>query len=128
MSLESRANQFVPMDALRGFSVAVLTKQRERQLVSRIILSDDTLELLDRQIHQLQVGDLVTVTHFSLAKVIGDLEIGTYVTETGMVEEIDMENGALVLPHAYVSFSDIYQLESGAAKREYEDEPYVGDE
>lgn len=47
MDIGNRAKQFIPMDALRGFSVAVLTKQREKQLGSRIILSEDEMELLD---------------------------------------------------------------------------------
>lgn len=122
MSLENRANQFMPMDALRGFSVAVLAAQRERQLVGRITLSEDALELLDRKIHQLEVGESVTVTHFRLEKIIGDLEIGSYATDAGPVVDIDMENGALGIPNACISFADIYQLERGA------DELYDGTE
>lgn len=124
MDIGNRAKQFIPMDALRGFSVAVLTKQREKQLVARINLSEDETELLNWQLHQIQSGDTVTVTYFQLEKIIGDLEIGTYVTETAQVEEVDIDGGALVLARAYVPFSDLYIIESEIFDRVYEDESY----
>ena len=125
MDIGNRAKQFIPMDALRGFSVAVLTKQREKQLVTRINLSEDEMGLLDWQLHQIQSGDTVTVTYFQLEKIIGDLEIGTYVTETAQVEEVDMDGGALVLTRAYVPFLDLYIIESEIFDRIYEDENYA---
>ena len=109
----------------KQFSVAVLTKQREKQLVARIHLSEDEMDLLDWQLHQIQAGDTVTVTYFQLEKMIGDLEIGAYVTETVQVEEVDMEGGALVLAQAYVPFSDLYIIESKIFDRAYEDESYA---
>ena len=125
MDIGNRAKQFIPMDALRGFSVAVLTKQREKQLVARINLSEDKMELLNWQLYQIQSGDTVTVTYFQLEKIIGDLEIGAYVTETSQVEEVDMDGGALVLSRAYVPFSDLYIIESEIFDRVYEDENYA---
>ena len=81
--------------------------------------------LLDWQLHQIQSGDTVTVTYFQLEKIIGDLEIGTYVTETAQVEEVDMDGGALVLTRAYVPFLDLYIIESEIFDRIYEDESYA---
>lgn len=124
MTLGNRANQFVPMDALRGFSVAVLTKQREKQLVPRIILSENALDLLDWQFHQIRPGDTVTVTYFHLEKLIGNLEVGTYAAETAQVEEVDIENKILALSHVYVPFSDVYSIESETFDQVYEDESY----
>lgn len=126
MDLGNRANQFVPMDALRGFSVAVLTKQREKQLVTRVHLSEDAQEILDRKLRLLHAGDTVTVTHFRLEKVIGGLEIGTYLTDTAPVEEIDIENRALVLADSYVPFMDIHVIESEIFDKIYEDGSYAG--
>lgn len=125
MDIGNRAKQFMPMDALRGFSVAVLTKQREKQLTARINLSEDAIEMLDWQLHQIKPGDTVTITYFQMEKIIGDLEIGTYVTETAQVEEIDMTGEALVLSHAYVPLADIYTIESKTFDQTYEDEPYA---
>lgn len=124
MTLGNRANQFVPMDALRGFSVAVLTKQREKQLVPRITLSENALDLLDWQFHQIRPGDTVTVTYFHLEKFIGNLEVGTYATETAQVEEVDIENKILALSHAYIPFSDVYTIESETFDQVYEDAGY----
>ena len=69
-------------------------------------------DVLERKLNQLAVGDSVTVTYFSLQKRIGDYEVGSYLTETACVEEIDLLNQALVLPHAFVPFTDIYDLQS----------------
>ena len=126
MALGNRANQFVPMDALRGFSVAVLTKQREKQLTTRITFSEDALEQLDWQLHRIQLGDTVTVTYFLQERAIGDLEIGTYVMETSSVEEVDLENHALILSDAYVPLSDLYIIESKIFDQAYEDNAYDG--
>ena len=122
----NRANQFAPMDALRGFSVAVLTKQREKQLTTRITFSEDALEQLDWQLHRIQLGDTVTVTYFLQERAIGDLEIGTYVMETSSVEEVDLENHALILSDAYVPLSDLYIIESKIFDQAYEDNAYDG--
>lgn len=121
MDIGNRAKQFMPMDALRGFSVAVLTKQREKQLTTRITLSEDAIELLDWQLRQLQAGDIVTVTYFRLEKVMGNLEVGGYVTDTAPVEEIDPDSRALVLSNAYVMFADIYTIESEVFDQAQED-------
>ena len=125
MDIGNRAKQFVPMDALRGFSAAVLTKQREKQLTTRIGLSEDAIELLDWQLHQVNPGDTVAVTYFHPERVIGNFEVGTYITETDQVEEIDLMGRALVLSHAYVPFADIYTIESKTFDQTYEDGAYA---
>ena len=40
MPVENRAKSFMPFDALRGFNLAILTKQVEQQLAGRIVLSE----------------------------------------------------------------------------------------
>ena len=97
MDLTNRAKLFSPFSALRGFDIAVLTKQKENALVERAWLSEDMRE--------------VTVTYFCLRKAIGDYEIGEYVTETDVVEEVDELAQALVLPGTFIPFTDIYDLQ-----------------
>lgn len=124
MALGNRANQFVPMDALRGFSVAVLTKQREKQLITKNDLSKDAVDLLDWQIQQTKPEDTVTITYFHPERDIGNFEVGTYITETDQVEEIDMVSRVLVLSHASVPFANIYAIESKTFDQVYEDVSY----
>ena len=51
MDLGNRAKLFSSFDALRGFDLALLAKQVERQLTVRASLLDDAQELLDRKLH-----------------------------------------------------------------------------
>ncbi len=79
--------------------------------MTRAELSDDMKDVLERKLNRLSVGDAVTITYFSLQKKICDLEVGSYVTERACVEGIDLLNHALILPHAFVPFMDIYDLQ-----------------
>ena len=121
MDVANRAKQFMPMDALRGFSLAILTKQAEREFVTRISLTEDAQEQLDRRLHMVRPGDTVSVTFFRLEKVLGDLEVGTYHAETGVIEDIDLQGGAVVLPQAFVPISEIIDIRSNAFDTEYSD-------
>lgn len=111
MDLTNRAKLFSPFSALRGFDIAVLTKQKENALVERAWLSEDMQEVLERRLCQISAGDRVTVTYFCLRKAIGDYEIGEYVTETDIVEEVDELAQALVLSGTFIPFTDIYDLQ-----------------
>ena len=112
MDLGNRANLFMPFSALRGFDMAVLTKEKENALVPRALLSDDMQEVLERKLRQISVGDTVAVTYFSLQKRIGGYEVGQYITERGAAEEIDEWGRTLVLPQCCVPFADIFDLQS----------------
>ncbi len=111
MDLGNRAKLFSSFDALRGFDLALLAKQVERQLTVRASLLDDAQELLDRKLHMVQPGAKVSITYFRMEKMIGDREVGTYITETGTVEAIDRQEKAIVLSAAYIPCSDIIGLE-----------------
>ena len=58
----SRAKQFVPFDALKGFREALAEK--ERILVPKIALSEEMMEELDRTLHNLIPGEMVSVVYF----------------------------------------------------------------
>ena len=129
MSVENRAKSYVPFDALRGFSLALLTKQAERQMVTRIMLSDDAQEQLDRKLRMVRPGDKIAVTYFCLERVIGGLELGAYSRETGEVEDIDTQTDILFLSTACVPIQEIIEIESDAFSEgdgDQEVEPYAG--
>ncbi len=117
MPVENQAEAYAPFDALRGFSLAILTKQAERQMVTRIMLSVDAQEQLDYELHMIRPGDKVTVTYFRLERVIADLELGSYITITGTVEEIDSQTSNLFLSDACVPIQEIVRMESEAFDR-----------
>ncbi len=125
MPVENRAKSYAPFDALRGFSLAILTKQAEHQMVTRVTLSDDAQEQLDRKLHMARPGDKITVTFFRLERVIADLELGTYITETGELEEIDTLTRTLFLTSACVPIHEIIGIESDAFTGQ-EVESYAG--
>ena len=129
MDLGNRAKLFSSFDALRGFDLALLAKQVERQLTVRASLLDDAQELLDRKLHMVQPGAKVSITYFRMEKMIGDREVGTYITETGTVEAIDLQEKAIVLSAAYIPCSDIIGLEGDDIPEcagEVEVSPYDG--
>ena len=129
MDLGNRAKRFSSFDALRGFDLALLAKQAERQLTVRRDLLDDAQDELDCKLHMLQAGMKVSITYFRMEKMIGDTEVGTYITETGTVETIDMQEKAIVLSTAYIPCSDIIGLEGDDIPEcagEVEVNPYDG--
>lgn len=130
MTLENRAKCYAPFDALRGFSLAILTKQVEQEFVTSSPLSDDAEDQLDYKLHRLKIGVQATVTFFCQEKHIGGLERGRYITKTGIVEAIDTENRKLVLSCGSVAIKDILEIESSAFNNEYADtsevKPYAG--
>ena len=121
MDLGNRAKRFSSFDALRGFDLALLAKQAERQLTVRRDLLDDAQDELDCKLHMLQAGMKVSITYFRMEKMIGDMEVGTYITETGVVEEVDLQENAIVLRTAFIPISDIAELNTD----EVEVNPYA---
>ncbi len=121
MDLGNRAKLFSSFDALRGFDLALLAKQAERQLTVRRDLLDDAQEELDHKLHILQAGMRVSITYFRMEKTIGDMEVGTYITETGVVEEINAQENAIILRTAFIPISDIAELDAD----EVEVSPYA---
>lgn len=57
-----RAKLFLPFDALKGFREALAEK--ERIVVPKTELSEDRKEELDRLLHQIKPGDIITVVYF----------------------------------------------------------------
>lgn len=129
MPVEKQAKCYAPFDALRGFSLAILTKQAERQMVTRVTLSEDAQVEIDSKLHMIQPGDKVAVTYFRLERAVGDLELGLYTRETGQVEDIDTQTGILFLSTACVPIEEIIEIESETFPIGYADqevEPYAG--
>ena len=111
MSVENRAKLFTPFSALRGFDIEILTKERGRLLVSRVMLGPDQQELIRHRLTDLRSGQRVTVTYFRLVKELEGISLGEYVTQTGKVRRVDVFYQVLVVDSGVVAFEDIRELE-----------------
>ena len=92
----SRAKQFVPFDALKGFREALMEKERIR--VPKVELSEEMLEELDRKIHELKPGDMITVIYFHNDE---------YIKVTGLLAKIDADSRILQVVNTKIPLDDI---------------------
>ena len=95
-----RAKLFLPFDALKGFREALTEK--ERIVVPKTELSEDRKEELDRLLHQIKPGDIITVVYFHNEE---------YVQLTGMLSRISLSGRTLSIVQTRISFADIYSIE-----------------
>ncbi len=100
MSIADRAKQFMPFSALRGLSEALAAK--ERIVVSKVELSEEMAEELDRKMHLLERGKIATVIYFHRDE---------YIKTTGMVARIDATSRLLQIVNTKISFDDILDME-----------------
>lgn len=63
MPPSQRAKQFAPFDAVVGLRKALYEKERIR--TPRKLLSEDMIEEIDRTLKELNLYDIVTVTHYN---------------------------------------------------------------
>lgn len=110
MTLEDRANIFAPFAALRGFDIEILTKEQDKELEPRVILSSDMQQQIEWELETLEPGDTVTVERFLPHKLIGGQEMGQYVTKQGQVIKVSPEDMQLVLDSGVVPFQNIRNI------------------
>jgi hypothetical protein len=99
MDRRSRAKQFMPFDALKGFREAVAEK--ERIIAPKRDLSEEKKEELDWKLRRIQKENIITVEYFQ------DRE---YVQVTGMVTRIDGASKTLEIANTRIAFVDISDL------------------
>lgn len=99
MPREERAKQFMPFAALKGYEEAL--HKKEKLTVSRMELSEEYQEALDRELRQVQKNEIVTVVYFCRNE---------YLRQTGMVSGIDKTARILRVVNTNILFDDIYSL------------------
>lgn len=107
MSRLDRAKQFSPFAALKGYEVALRAK--ERVLVPRIELPEEAQAELDRKLHMIAKGDLVTVVYFQQ---LDDSEFGEYLQITGRVSMLEPNIKILQIANTIICIDDICSLKS----------------
>ncbi len=99
MPVSERAKQFMPFAALKDLPAALA--QRERITVPRAELSEDAAEELDRILHQLQPGSLITIVYY-------DQE--DYIRFTGMVAAFHETSRILQVVDRKIPLDDIFSI------------------
>lgn len=99
MSQAERAKQFMPFAALKGFEEAL--REKERIVVEKISLSEESKEELDRKFQQIHRNDIITVVYFQKDE---------YVKITGMVARLDKDARILKIVNTKIPFDDIYDI------------------
>lgn len=107
MSRLDRAKQFSPFAALKGYEVALRTK--EKFLVPRIELPEEAQAELDRKLHMITTGDTITVVYFHP---LDGSEFGEYLQITGRVSRLEPERRILQIGDRNILTDDIRRLKS----------------
>lgn len=99
MPVEQRAKQFMPFAALKELPEALAAK--ETAFVKKVELSEEMAAELDRKLHLLEKGRIVTVIYYSNGK---------YVKKTGMVARLDKTARILQIVNTKIAFQDIREI------------------
>lgn len=99
MSMEKRAAQFLPFQAVKGLDEALLAK--EKIVVPKIELSDEMYEELDKKMHKIRKGRIITCVYFHK---------GEYLKVTGMVARFDEIARILQIVDTKIPFEDILDV------------------
>lgn len=100
MDLIQRAHIFSAFDALKGFQE--LLKEKERIIVSKRILSEDDLEILNRKIHEVTLGMILTVVYF---------DNGDYVQFTGRVAKVKLDEQYVQIVKKKINIKSIVDIQ-----------------
>ncbi len=110
MPVGNRAKLFIPFAALRGFDIAILTREQERLLVPRSTPGADRVEELSRRLAALRRGDAVTITHFVPVQYAGDAVLGEYAVTDGVFLRFEPEERTLLLREGRVELENLWEL------------------
>lgn len=99
--LTQRAHIFSAFDALKGFRE--LLKEKERIVVPKRILSEDDLEVLNRKIHEVKPGMILTIVYF---------DNGDYVQFTGRVAKIKLDEQYVQIVKKKINIKSIVDLQA----------------
>ena len=100
MDLIQRAHIFSAFDALKGFRE--LLKEKERIIFSKRILSEDDLEILNRKIHEVTLGMILTVVYF---------DNGDYVQFTGRVAKVKLDEQYVQIVKKKINIKSIVDIQ-----------------
>lgn len=95
-----RAQIFQSFDALKGFRE--ILKEQERIVVPQRTLSEEDLAELDRKIHIIEKGMIITLIHY---------DRGRYIKTKGMVSKINLDTRIIQIVKEKISLKNIIGIE-----------------
>lgn len=98
-SKDFRAKQFMPFDALSGFYDLIDNENIE--IKQKLILSDDSLERLNKKFQELKKGDNVLVKYYY------DID---YIETTGIIKKIDTIYKNIYILNSVINIDDIIDI------------------
>lgn len=101
MSMNQRAAIFRPFNSLQGYQE--LLQEKEKIIVPERILSEDDLEILNRKIHRVQKGMIITIEY---------RENQEYIQQTGIVSKIDFQNGYIQIVKKRINLRNIVDIQA----------------
>ncbi len=99
MPPDKRAAQFIPFQAVKGLDEALSAK--EKIIVPKIELSEDSLKELDEKMHKIHKGMIITVIYFHKDE---------YLKLTGMVARLDETARILQIVSTKIEFENIFDV------------------
>lgn len=99
MPIPDRAKQFMPFAALKGLPDALAAK--EKIAVEKVELSPEMAEELDRKMHRVKQGKIITVIYFKEDE---------YLQITGMVARLDPSSRILQIVNTKIEFDNILDI------------------
>lgn len=99
MKISDRAKIFSSFSPLKGFYEEIV--KREKVIVPKAELADDRIAEIDLILHEIEVGDMVKIVHYSG---------GEYIKTLGCVSRFEPQEKALHIAKTQIKFEDIYDL------------------
>lgn len=103
-----RAKLFAPYAALKGYETYL--KQKEKIIVPRKLLMSDACELLDRKLHQIELGKMIQVVYYDGMH---------YLSVEGLVSKLDLEyEKKIQIVQTQISIRDIVEVRGEGIEEE----------
>lgn len=97
---ENRAQIFQSFDSLKGFKEMI--QECEVEIVSPRILSQDDYEILNKRVHEIQKGKLVTIEYYDRIN---------YKRITGVVSKINLDTQMLQIVKTKINLKQISYIQ-----------------
>ena len=107
MEISHRAKQFAPFAALQGFEQNI--RQKEIIYEERRILSDDQKEEINRFLHTISIGMVISILYFTENPHLPGL--GKYYNLTGVVDNF-ISSSHLVIEENEIKIENIYSIKA----------------
>ena len=104
MSMDKRAAQFLPFQAVKGLDEALRSK--EKIVVEKPEYSEYMLEELDKKMHEVRKGRIITCIYY---------QKGEYIKLTGLVARFDEVARILQIVNNKIDFDNILDIEFPAS-------------